>query len=46
MMYAIETASSAVIYIPRFMKIGSTIQKLMLGGGGDIHRHADSMAIS
>jgi hypothetical protein len=32
--YAIEVSSSAVIYLPSFIKIGSGIQKL----GGGIHR--------
>jgi hypothetical protein len=36
--------SGAMIYIPSFIEIGSGIQKLMEGGGGDIH--TDSMVIS
>jgi hypothetical protein len=35
-MYAIEMGSGAMIYIPSFIKIGSSIQKLI----GGIHRHA------
>jgi hypothetical protein len=35
--------SGAVIYVPRCIKIGSGIQKLM---GGGIHRHTDSMEIA
>jgi hypothetical protein len=33
--YAVEMGSCAVIYIPRSMKIGSGIQKLI----GGMHRH-------
>jgi hypothetical protein len=33
--YAIEMGSSAMIFIPSFVKIGSGIQKLI----GGIHRH-------
>jgi hypothetical protein len=35
MKYAFGVSSGAVIYIPCFIKIGSTIQKLI----GGIHRH-------
>jgi hypothetical protein len=31
MNYAIEMGSGAMIYIPSFIKIGSTIQKVMQG---------------
>jgi putative component of toxin-antitoxin plasmid stabilization module len=41
---AVEMGSGAVIYVPSFMKTGSGIQKLM--GGGGIHIHTDSNAIS
>jgi hypothetical protein len=37
MKYAVQVDSGAMTYIPRFIKIGSGIQKLM----GGIHRHAD-----
>jgi hypothetical protein len=37
MEYAIEMDSSAVMYIPSFIKIGSGIQKLM-GGDSQSHR--------
>jgi hypothetical protein len=37
MNYAIEMCSGAMIYIPSFIEIGSTIQKLM-GGGGETAR--------
>jgi hypothetical protein len=37
MKYAVEMDSSAVIYIPIFIKIGSGIQKLIRS----IHRHTD-----
>jgi hypothetical protein len=33
MKYAVEMGSSAVIYIPNFIQIGSGIQKLIAGGG-------------
>jgi hypothetical protein len=42
MNYAIEMGSSAMIYVPRFIKIGSGIQKLIRG----INRNTDSMVIS
>jgi hypothetical protein len=35
MKYTIEMGSGAMIYIPSFIKIGSSIQKLI----GGIHRH-------
>jgi hypothetical protein len=38
--YAIEIGSGAMIYIQSFIKTGSGIQMLMVGGG-DIHRHTD-----
>jgi hypothetical protein len=31
MNYAVEIGSGAMIYVPRFVEIGSTIQKLMAG---------------
>jgi hypothetical protein len=40
--YAVEMRSGAMIYIPRFIKIGSGVQKLI----GRIHRHTDRMLIS
>jgi hypothetical protein len=33
MKYAVEMGSGAMIYIPSFIKIGSSIQMLMGGGG-------------
>jgi hypothetical protein len=42
MKFAVEMGSSAMIYIPSFMKIGSVIRKLISG----IHRYTDSMVIS
>jgi hypothetical protein len=44
MKYAVEMGSGAMImiYIPSFIKIGSSVQKLIMG----IHRHTDSMVIS
>jgi hypothetical protein len=44
MKYAVEMGSSAMIYIPSLIKIGSAIQKLV--GKGEIHRHTDSMEIA
>jgi hypothetical protein len=41
MKYAVEVGSSAMKYIPSFIKIGSGIQKLIEG----IHRHTDSIKI-
>jgi hypothetical protein len=38
MKYAVEMRSDALIYIPSFIKIGSRIQKLILG----IHRHTQT----
>jgi hypothetical protein len=37
-----EIGSSAMLYMPSFIKIGSCIQKLMRG----LSRHTDSMVIS
>jgi hypothetical protein len=34
MKHAVEMGSGAVIYIPRFIKIGLGVGKLMMGGGG------------
>jgi hypothetical protein len=47
MKYAVEMGSGAMIYIPSFIKIGSDIQQLMVGGGGGPpHRYTDSMEIA
>jgi hypothetical protein len=43
MKYAVEMGSGALMYIPSFIEIGSSIQKLMRGG---THRHTDSMEIA
>jgi hypothetical protein len=43
MKHAVEMGSGAMIYIPSFIKTGSAIQKLMVGG---IQRHTDSMEIA
>jgi hypothetical protein len=40
MKYAVEMGSGYMMYIPSFIKIGSTVRKLMRGGG--IYRHIDS----
>jgi hypothetical protein len=42
MKYAAEMGSGAMIYIPRFIKIGPGIQKSIRG----IHRHTASMVIA
>jgi hypothetical protein len=42
MKYAVEMDSGAMIYIPSFIKIGSDIQKLIVG----IHRHTENVMIS
>jgi hypothetical protein len=42
MKYEFEMGSSAIIYIPSFIKIDSDIRKLI----GGIHRHRDSNVIS
>jgi hypothetical protein len=41
MMYAFEMGSGAIIHIPRFMKIGSGIVKL-LEGEVDTHTHTQT----
>jgi hypothetical protein len=41
MNYAVDMGSGALIYIPNFIKIGSAIQKLMVGG-----THIDSKVMS
>jgi hypothetical protein len=38
--------SGAVIYIPNFTEIGSSVQKLLGGGGIHRHTHTDSNVIS
>jgi hypothetical protein len=38
MKYATEMGSVAMVYIPSFIKIGSDIQKLFVGG---LHRHKE-----
>jgi hypothetical protein len=43
--YAIEMGSGAMIYLPRFIKIGSAIQKL-IGGCKQTHRqHGDRISL-
>jgi branched-subunit amino acid transport protein len=41
MKYAVEMGSVAIVYIPSFIKSGSSIQKLMWG----IHKHTDNIVI-
>jgi hypothetical protein len=43
MKYAVEMGSGTMIYIPRFIKIGSGTQRLM---GWGFHRRTDSMEIA
>jgi hypothetical protein len=42
MKYSIKMGSGAIIYMPRFITIGSGNQKLL----GGIHRHPDNMEIA
>jgi hypothetical protein len=42
MKYTVEMGSSAMIYIPSLIKIGSAIEKLI----GGIYRHTDSIVIT
>jgi hypothetical protein len=47
MNYVVCMSSGAMIYIPNFIKIDSSIQKLIDGGeDSQTHRHADSILIS
>jgi hypothetical protein len=41
MTYAVEMGSGALIYASCFIKIGSGIQKFMVGGDSQTHRHGD-----
>jgi hypothetical protein len=41
MEYVIEMGSGAMIYISSLMKIGSAIQKLMIGGFTDTQTHRE-----
>jgi hypothetical protein len=43
MKYAVEVQSRVMIYIPSFIKIGSGIQKFIVG---DTHTHKDFMVAS
>jgi hypothetical protein len=46
MSYAVEMGSSAMIYIPSLIKIGSGIQKLTEGGYRHTHRqHRDRISL-
>jgi hypothetical protein len=42
MKHALELGSGAMMYMPRFIKIGSGIRKFL----GGIHGHTDSMEIA
>jgi hypothetical protein len=39
MKHAVETGSGVMILIPSCIKIGSGIQKVVRGGGGDLQTH-------
>jgi hypothetical protein len=43
MKHAVEMGSSAMVYVPSFIKIGSGIQKLM--GGGTHRQHGDHISL-
>jgi hypothetical protein len=45
MKYAVEIGSGATIYIPSFIKIGSSIQKLMGGGGFRERKQGDLISL-
>jgi hypothetical protein len=45
MEYAVEMGSGAVIYVPGFIKIGSGIQKLILGDTQTHRHHGDSISL-
>jgi hypothetical protein len=46
MKYAVEMGSGAMIYILRFIKIGSGVQNLMGGGGHRQHGDLISLLLS
>jgi hypothetical protein len=45
MEYGVEIGSGAMIYIPSFMKTGSSIQKLRGGGGLTDTQHGDRLSL-
>jgi hypothetical protein len=45
MKYAVEIGSSAMIYIPSFIKIGSGIQKLIGGERFTDRQHGDRISL-
>jgi hypothetical protein len=45
MTYAVEMGSDAMIYIPRFIKIGSGIQKLIGVDSQSYRQHGDSISV-
>jgi hypothetical protein len=45
MKYAVETASGAMIYITSFIKIGSSIQKLIKGDTQTHRQHDDLISL-
>jgi hypothetical protein len=45
MKYAVEMGSGAIIYIPSFIKIGSGIQKLILGDTQTHRQHGDLISL-
>jgi hypothetical protein len=45
MKYAVEMSSGAMIYVPSFIKIGSTIQKLKWRGRITDTQHGDHVSL-
>jgi hypothetical protein len=45
MKYAVEMSSSAMIYIPNFIKIGSSIRKLRVGDTQMHWHHGDLISL-
>jgi hypothetical protein len=45
MKYAVEMGSGAMVYIPRFITSGSTIQKLKWRGGITDRQHGDPISL-
>jgi hypothetical protein len=45
MKYSVEMGSGAMIYIPSFIKIGSSIQNLIRGRGVHRQQHGDLISL-
>jgi hypothetical protein len=45
MKYTVETGSGAMIYLPSFIKIGSSIQKLIWGVTWTLRQHDDRISL-